>query len=280
MRVDLHMHSTASDGAYSPEEVVQIALTNQLDVIALTDHDTVGGIRTAQHAAEGTALQVLPGIEISAKDQHGNRDLLAYLVDLDSEALLKTLADMRGDRVRRAEKVLEKLTSMGMPIPLNDVLKQATRGTVGRPHIAQAMVEHGYVRSYQEAFDNYLDDGGPAYVEHFRLEPREAIQLVHQAGGVVVLGHPGRYGDYHPLIDELIRLGLDGIEVYYPDHTPAVIEDLRQIAKRYDLLQTVGNDFHRRDPDGSARIGRMRTPPDFEVVEALKARAARYTATA
>jgi len=281
MRVDLHMHSTASDGAYSPEEVVQIALTNQLDVIALTDHDTVGGIRPAQHAAEGTTLTVLPGIEISAKDQHGNRDLLAYLYDLDSDVLLKTLADMRGDRVRRAEKVLDKLTALGMPIPLDDVLKQATRGTVGRPHIAQAMVEHGYVHSYQEAFDKYLDDDGPAYVGHFRLEPLEAIQLVHQAGGVVVLGHPGRYGDdYVSIIQAMIPFGLDGIEVYYPDHTPAVIENLRQIAKQYDLLQTIGNDFHRRDPDGSARIGRVRAPDNFEVVESMKARAARYASVA
>jgi predicted metal-dependent phosphoesterase TrpH len=270
------MHSTASDGVYSPEEVVQIALANQVDVIALTDHDTIGGVAAALRAAEGKPIEIIPGIEISSKDQHEDRDMLVYLYDLNSKPLLDALAAVRDDRIHRAEKMLNRLAELGMPIPLEDVMKQATKGTIARPHIAQAMMLHGYASSYQEAFDKYLNDDGPAYIPHLRIEPTEAIRLAHDAGGVVVLAHPGRYGDYHPIIDELAPLGLDGIEVYYPDHTPEMIADLRQIAKRYDLLQTVGSDFHRRDGHGSASIGSVRTPTELDVVGTLKARAARY----
>ena len=277
MRIDLHMHSTASDGVYTPEEVVKIALTNALDVIALTDHDTVGGIRPAQKASEGTKLQVISGIELSAKDSHADRDLLAYLFDIDNEPLLTTLQAMRDDRVRRAEKTLDKLAEMGMPIPLPEVLAQVKRGTVGRPHIAQAMLAHGYVGSRQEAFDKYLGDDGPAYVSHFRLTTPEAIRLIHAAGGVVILAHPGRYGEYRPIIEEIAPLGLDGLEVYYPDHTPNTIEDLNRLARQYDLVTTVGGDFHRREGDGSARIGRTRFPPELDILGALRERAARHS---
>ncbi|HVO44361.1 MAG TPA: PHP domain-containing protein, partial [Aggregatilineales bacterium] len=231
MRVDLHLHSTASDGIYSPKEVIQIALTHNLDAVALTDHDSVGGVDSARRAAEGKPLEVLPGIELSCRDGSEDRDLLAYLFDIEDTPLLNALVEVREDRVRRAEKIVARLAEMGMSIPLETVRKQVSRGTVGRPHIARALLEHGYVTSFQEAFDRYLHDGGPADIPHLSLDPAQAIQLVHAAGGIVVLAHPVRCRDYRSVIERLVPLGLDGVEVYYPDHTPEIIEDLRQIAR-------------------------------------------------
>jgi predicted metal-dependent phosphoesterase TrpH len=277
MRVDLHMHSTASDGVYSPAEVVQIALTNNMDIIALTDHDTSNGVVQAQQAALGTQLEVLAGVELSSEDESGDRHILGYLYELDNAPLQATFKDLRDARVHRADRIVEKLHALGIDVSLERVYKIAGAGSVGRPHVAKAMLEQGIVGSLQEAFDKYLHDDGPAYVPHTRLTPTDAIRKLHEAGGVAVLAHPGRYKeDFHPIIESLIPLGLDGIEVYYPDHTPDAIKALRILADKHNLLMTVGSDFHRREGDGSARIGTVKTPPDFETVEALKARAAAY----
>jgi predicted metal-dependent phosphoesterase TrpH len=280
MRVDLHLHSTASDGVYSPAEVVQIALTNQLDVIALTDHDTVSGIRPAQAAAATTGLQVLAGVELSSEDEHTDRHVLGYLIDVDHAPLQALLSELRDSRTNRAARMVQKLADLGIPISMERVLALADDGAVGRPHVARALVEGGYVSSIQEAFDQYLANDGPAYVPHYRLEPQRAISMIHAAGGVAVLAHPGHYEDYRAVIAALVPLGLDGIEVYYPDHTPAVVEDLTVLARQYRLVMTVGSDFHRREGDGSARIGSVRTPPDANIVEALRERARTYQSTA
>jgi predicted metal-dependent phosphoesterase TrpH len=280
MRVDLHLHSTASDGIYSPAEVVQIALTNQMDVIALTDHDTVSGIRPAQAAAATTGLQVLAGVELSSEDEHTDRHILGYLIDVDHTPLQALLSELRDSRANRAARMVQKLADLGIPISMERVLALADDGAVGRPHVARALVEGGYVSSIQEAFDKYLANGGPAYVPHYRLEPQRAISVIHQAGGVAVLAHPGHYDDYRVVIGSLVPLGLDGIEVYYPDHTPAVVEDLTVLARQYKLVMTVGSDFHRREGDGSARIGSVRTPANAAIVGALRERARTYQSTA
>ena len=277
MRIDLHMHSTASDGVYSPAEVVQIALTNNMDVIALTDHDTGNGLAEAQHAAALTQLEVLSGCELSSEDKNGDRHILGYLYNLNNVPLQQMFTELREARVNRADRIVEKLHGLGVDVSLDRVYALAGSGSVGRPHVARAMFEQGIVGSLQEAFDKYLYDDGPAYVPHARLTPEGAIKLLHAAGGVAVLAHPGRYKDpYGPIIESLVPLGLDGIEVYYPDHTPTVIKDLRAIAQRHNLLITVGSDFHRREGDGSARIGTVYSPPDLEIVKALMERAASY----
>ena len=279
MRIDLHMHSTASDGAYSPAEVVQIALTKQMDVIALTDHDNVVGLDEAVAAASGTTLQILPGVELSSEDGEKDRHILGYMFDPANKEFLTKLAELRGSRVNRADLIVKKLDELGVHVPLERVYAIAGTGSVGRPHVARVMLETGYVSSLQEAFDKYLFDDGPAFVPHHKLAPVGAIDLVHKAGGVAVLAHPGRLtGDYQAIIEELVPLGLDGIEVYYPDHTPDMIATLRRIAEKHNLLMTVGGDFHRREGDGSARIGTVKTPADFNCVPAMRERAARYTA--
>ncbi len=276
MRVDLHMHSTASDGVYTPTEVVQIALTNQMDIIALTDHDNVNGLAEARQAA-AEKLEVLPGVELSTEEDQKDRHLLGYLFDPDNEPFLTMLVELRNARVSRADRIVQKLAALGVNVSLERVYALAGAGSVGRPHIARAMLEQGYVSSLQEAFDKYLEDGGPAFVPHYRLAPADAIQLLHQAGGIAVLAHPGRLdGDYHQILESLVPVGLDGIEVYYPDHTPEIVRDLRQLAAQHNLVMTVGSDFHRREGDGSARIGTVKVPPDVDIVGPLRERAARY----
>src|SRR5258708_35149963 len=184
MRLDLHMHSTASDGVYSPGEVVQIALTNQMDVIALTDHDNVAGLPEAQQAADKSGkLEVLAGVELSSEDETADRHIIGYLVDIQNAALLEMLKEMRGSRVHRADRIVQKLAELGIKVPLERVYAIAGAGSVGRPHIAKAMLEQGLVGSIQEAFDKYLDDNGPTYVPHYRLTPQEAIERVDSAGG-------------------------------------------------------------------------------------------------
>src|SRR5258706_2948524 len=276
MRVDLHMHSTASDGVYTPTEVVQIALTNQMDFIALTDHDNVNGLAEARQAA-AEKLEVLPGVELSTEEDQKDRHLLGYLFDPDNEPFLTMLVELRNARVSRADRIVQKLAALGVNVSLERVYALAGTGSVGRPHIARAMLEQGYVSSLQEAFDKYLEDGGPAFVPHYRLAPADAIQLLHQAGGIAVLAHPGRLdANYHQILDSLVPVGLDGIEVYYPDHTPEIVRDLRQLAAQHNLVMTVGSDFHRREGDGSARIGTVKVPPDVDIVGPLRERAARY----
>jgi 3',5'-nucleoside bisphosphate phosphatase len=276
MRIDLHMHSTASDGAYSPSEVVQIALTNQMDVIALTDHDTLNGIGEAQLAAASTKVEVLAGVELSSEDKKGDRHVIGYLVDPGHTAFQQLLADLRGSRVERAQRIVEKLHALGLNVSLDRVYAIAGTGAVGRPHVAKAMLETKLVGSLQEAFDKYLADDGPAYVPHVTLGPKHAIEMIHAAGGVAVLAHPGRYPDYRPIVEELLPLGLDGVEAYYPDHSPEISQALRLLARERDLVFTVGSDFHRREGDGSARIGTVKFPADVDIVGSLKARAERY----
>jgi predicted metal-dependent phosphoesterase TrpH len=274
MRVDLHMHSTASDGAYSPEEVVQIALSKAMDVIALTDHDSIGGITRAQAATAGTSLEILAGIELSAEDEDADRHILGYMFDPGSAALSTLLMQLRQARVDRIRRMVDKLAALDVVVPVEEVLALADGGSVGRVHMARILLRRGYVVSLQDAFDRYISNDGPAYVPHYPLTPQQAIDTVHQSGGVAVLAHPGRYADYRTIIAELVPLGLDGIEVYYPDHTPPIIAELRALARQYGLLMTIGSDFHRRDGDGSTSIGTIKSPADLDVVGSLRERAA------
>jgi hypothetical protein len=282
MRIDLHLHTTASDGLYAPSELVQLALTHQMDVIAVTDHDTLDGVAAAQNVAAQaergpgrSPLRVLAGVELSAQT-HEERHMLGYLVDTAHAPLLNQLALLKNSRVGRMEQMVAKLEGLGLPLPFERVLQVAGEGTVGRPHLARVMVERGYVSSIQEAFDRYLGDDGPAYVPYHRLLPEDAIRTIHEAGGVAVLAHPGHLGHYREVIEALVPHGLDGIEVYYYDHSPSLTDELARLARQFGLVMTVGSDFHRREADGSARIGSVRCPDAARLLDALYERAARY----
>ncbi len=258
-RVDLHIHSTASDGVLSPAEVVHLALERQLTAIALVDHDTLAGIPEALDAAAGTGLEVVPGVEISAEGPWGDSHILGLYVDIHDEALCACLDVLRKARLRRARAMLKRLSALGMPLEWADVVDLATGGVVGRLHIARAMVQQGYVHSAQEAFQQYIGWNGPAYVPRFRITPQETIRQIRQAGGIAVLAHPAASGVVQH-IPALVELGLQGVEVYYPDHSPEDVKVLLDLARRYRLLVTGGSDFHGFGPYEGAPLGSLDVP--------------------
>ena len=243
-RIDLHMHSTASDGLLSPAEVVQLAKERGLTTIALTDHDTTAGWEEAMTVGRELGVEVLGGFEINSETNLGHIDFLVYGADANHEALQDFLLTIRDARVGRAKGMVNKLAELGMPIQWERVLFFAGDAkSIARPHVARALVEAGYVASTQEAFDQYLNDQGPAYVHRLEIKPQEVIDTVHQAGGVIVLSSPNHSGTTH-LTAQLAAFGMDGIEVYYFDHTDEIKTQLLALAEQHHLIVTGGSDFH------------------------------------
>lgn len=257
-RVDLHTHTTASDGLFSPTDVVRLALEQDLAAIAIVDHDTTAGIAEAQEAAFGTGLEVVPGVELSAEGEWGDFHILGLYVNLQNGPLQKRLETLREGRVARAVRMLERLAALGVPLEWEDVAGLAGKAAVGRMHIARALVQRGYVANIGEAFQRYIGWGGPAYVPRARLSPAEAIHLIREAGGVAVLAHPAASGVVAH-IPMLVSLGLQGIEVYYPEHSPEDVNALLGIARCYRLLITGGSDFH-GEPGAGALLGSLDVP--------------------
>lgn len=270
-RVDLHLHSTASDGTHTPSELVQWSLDSGLDYISLTDHDTTNGTQEALDAAWGTSLTVIPGLEIST-DADGDHEIhiLGYYVDYQSALLQEGLVRLRESRSERAQKVLSLLAQNGCPVSWQRVSALAGGGSIGRPHIAQAMVEARHVDSVEMAFQRYLGRGAAAYVPRAKLLPAEAIQLVRDAGGVPVLAHPSRIIEHIP---RLVAAGLMGIEAYYNDYPEAEIEFLVGLALKHDLIVTGGTDFHGAGITSAAAPGAVHVP--MSTVEELQRCAAR-----
>lgn len=274
VKIDLHMHSTASDGVYSPSELVQIALERELSVIALTDHDSLEGVPEALAAAEDTRLTVIAGLELGCENGPRDVHVLGYGMDPFDEELRNKLAEMRDYREHRAERIVEKLNNLGIPVTYERICEIAGEGVIARPHIAKAMIEVGAVADYQEAFDKYINNDGPAYVPRLRISPQDGISLIHQAGGVAVVAHPCRYADPLGVVREFAEHGVDGVEVFYPDNSPELRIDLTDVAKELGLIMTGGCDFHRPDSDGNLSIGCEDVPQD--AVESIMARAERY----
>lgn len=277
MRVDLHAHTTASDGQLTPVALVKLAVEIGLEAIAITDHDTTDGVATAQAAAPA-GFRVIPGVELSAEDANGDVHMLGYYLDTEHEVFQRRLEEFRIRRYHRAQAMVDKLATLGVHLDWERVEAQANGGAIGRPHIARAMMEAGYVASVKEAFDRYISNDGPGYVSRQRLSPEESIEMIHMAGGVAVLAHPVFVADYAAMIERLRPAGLDGIEVVYPNHTPELETELRAIAQRDGLLISGGSDFHGLNIPGKAMLGSVNAPPGS--LEALEARAARYKSTA
>lgn len=262
------MHTTASDGQLSPSELFRFARQRGLNVIAITDHDTVNGIAEIQQAATGSPV-VIPGIELSAEENELDVHILGYHIRPDDAHFQSELERFQADRFRRGQQIVERLAEIGVRIRWEDVLAQAA-GVVGRPHIAQAMLNAGYVETINEAFERYLRPGTPAYVPRSRLSPEAAIDLIHKAGGAAVLAHPALIPDYSQMIERLVPCGLDGVEVLHPKNIAVVRQNLRALAYRHDLIMTGGSDFHRRLDS----IGSLNPPPTC--VRDLRERAKRY----
>jgi len=242
--IDLHSHTTASDGLLSPAALLDAAAAAGLTVLAITDHDTTAGFVDAARLLAARPLELVPGIEISAV--HDGRDvhLLGYFLDPSSPRLTEFLERQRIDRRRRVLEMTDRLTSLGHPVDPDPILQAASRGrSVGRPQIADALVAAGHVRSREEAFHRFLEHGGPAFVPRRGASPLDVVRIIHEAGGLASLAHPGVYQRDH-LIEALAAEGLDALEARHADHEPAVEEHYRRIAERLGLLVTGGSDFH------------------------------------
>jgi predicted metal-dependent phosphoesterase TrpH len=243
---DLHVHSTASDGNLSPDEVVKAAASLGLGIIALTDHDTLAGVKTAQEVGHALGVEVIGGVELNTEWFGREVHVLGYFLQPGKGEIEKTLVELRVARLERAKRMVERLQGLGIAINWDDVRKQAGTGSVGRPHVALALKERGYVSSVQEAFFLYLNRGRPAYVPRRRLSPPEAIELIHRSGGVAVLAHPGVIADPF-LIAELLKFHFRGVEVFHPDNDFRVAQAVLNEARERKLAITGGSDFHGPD---------------------------------
>ncbi len=276
MKADLHLHTTASDGRLAPKELVSLAVKVGLDVIAITDHDTIGGIAPALAAAKAfPSLTVIPGVEINTDVAHGEVHILGYFIDYADQKLAASLQRLRDARQGRAQQMIAKLGNLGMKIEWQRVCELAQGGSVCRPHIAQVLFEKGYVGSEKEAFDKYIGHAGPAYVERYKLLPVEAVKLIIDAQGLPVLAHPADIPDLNELVPKLKDVGLVGIEVYYRDYSPDIIAGLLKVAKQRGLIPTGGTDYHAFGDGSEVIIGGALTPP--QSVEQLFALANKHS---
>lgn len=263
---DLHLHTLFSDGTYTPEELVSKSLKAGLSAIAVVDHDTVGGIAPALAEAKDKELEVLSGIELSAAHENKEVHILGYLIDHRNKTLLEKLEVLRENRVERVHKMAAKLNELGINLRPESVFALSENGTVGRLHVARALVKEGLAASIPEVFRKYIGDDGPAYVLGFRFSPKEAIKFIRDAGGVPVLAHPYTLHN-DELIPEFVKLGLMGLEVYYPEHSQGMVNFYRELATKNNLLATGGSDCHgKAKPE--ARLGSIKVP--YELVEKLK----------
>jgi hypothetical protein len=276
MKVDLHIHTTASDGRLTPEEVVRIAAKQGLSVISITDHDSLAGIEPAILAAESVpSLRVIPGLEINTDTPNDEVHILGYFIDYRNKGLNQTLERLRDSREARALKIVAKLGELGIDIAWHRVLELARGGSVGRPHIAQAILERGYIPSFQEAFIKYIGRQGPAYVKREMLSPQEAAKLVVKAGGLPVLAHPANIDYLEELLVELKQAGLVGLEAYYDGYHRKMIDGLVSLAAKHGLITSGGSDFHGLGGDNEALLGGIDVP--FHCAERLIAMAERHS---
>jgi 3',5'-nucleoside bisphosphate phosphatase len=252
--IDLHIHSTASDGSLTPAEILDYALKLNLAAIALTDHDSIEGAREALETGIPSSLNFLTGVEISAAHPaffpgSGSFHMLGYGIQLDNHDLDRALHKLQEARKNRNPKILKRLNKLGFQLSMEEVQQTVGQCQLGRPHIAYAMMKKGYVTSVDEAFDKFLGKDKRAYVNKDRIGCEDAVNMIRSAGGIAVLAHPGLLeiedeNRLEALIRDLVKIGMGGIEVYYPEHSPGQIKQYMQLSKKYDLLMTGGSDFH------------------------------------
>ncbi|HOM71759.1 MAG TPA: PHP domain-containing protein [Armatimonadota bacterium] len=267
-KADLHIHTVASDGLLSPTQVVEEAKRLGLSAIAITDHDTVSGIDEAITAGKRLGVRVVPAVEINTDYGTHEVHILGYFIDWHSEKLAGQLQQLRKARLDRGRKMVEKLQALGIQVKLERVLEIASHGSIGRPHLAQAVCEIGAAENMSDAFNKFLVRGAPAYVERTKLTPFVAVTIIADAGGVAGLAHPGQVG-HDDLIINLVKVGLGAIEVYYGDQDPAITKHYRNTARKFGLIATGGSDAHGRSPDGGSGIGNVTV--NESVVDELQA---------
>lgn len=277
--VDLHLHTTVSDGKHGPEEIVNMAAAKGLKYMAICDHDDIDGIPLAQAALRlHKGLTLIPGVEMSTDFPGGEAHVLGYFIDITNPELIATLKDMRQSRRDRAKGMVDRLGELGFPLDWERVRELAGNGSIGRPHIAEAMQEQGYIKSFSEAFEKYIGHGCPAYVERIKMTPSEAVKLILRSGGLPVLAHPLTVPEPEKMIIELKKAGLVGIEAYYGEFSAEEIGDLLDMARKHSLMATGGSDYHGIDESRETPIGGSEVP--LEVAEQLIALKKKQTPTA
>ncbi len=267
--IDLHCHTTASDGKLAPVDLVRLAAELGLRTIGVADHDTTDGIDEALAAGSTYGVEIIPAVELSCDVPEGELHMLGYFPAYHDPAFQTELQRLREGRVGRAEAMAQRLTELGYPVSFQRIQELAGDGAIGRPHVAQALVESGHVASKSEAFDRLIGRNGPAYVERAKLEPADACRLIRRAGGLPVFAHPfiirsdGQALEPLPVAEslpELVAAGLAGLEAYYPRYTSALTNRLLKLARHYDLLVTGGSDFH-GDGNAGGSLGSVYVPP-------------------
>jgi predicted metal-dependent phosphoesterase TrpH len=269
LKADLHLHTTYSDGALSPQELVEKAHHAGLHTIAVTDHDSVGAVAEALQHSNALGMEVIPGVELSASTERSEVHILGYFIDTSSPEFLDALVALREKRMRRIERIVDKLNKMNIPLTMDEVLINKSGDSLGRPHVANAMVNQGHATSYYQAFSKYLGDGRPAFEKKDCFSPQETIDLIAAAGGLSFLAHPG-VGLEDDCVKQLIDQGLDGIEVVHPSHSPEVVRYYRDIVSQYYLLECGGSDFHGGLKNDEHLLGKISVP--LASVEAMKRR--------
>lgn len=273
--VDLHTHTVNSDGAYTPTQLVQMAVLAGVKHLAVTDHDNLGGVAEATLEASQHGIEIIPGIEMSA-DMPGGAEvhILGYYLDVNNQELQAELVRLRQGREGRGYGMVQKLTALGMPISWQRVLEFAAGGSVGRPHIAQALLEKGYIKTSAEAFDKYIGDGGPAYVDRAKLSPAQSIALIHRAGGVASFAHPIYTANYLQVLRDLVAIGLDGVEAHYGHYMDNDRQTLLTLANELGIIPTGGSDFHGQPTMNDTPVGGVYVP--VQSVVRLRERAETY----
>lgn len=267
-KTDLHMHTNYSDGFHSPEKLIEKANSRDIKILSLTDHDNVNGIDEAVTHAKKFDIEIIPGVEISTDIRDTEVHILGYFIDPKNQDLEHYLNFFRDERKKRAVRMVKKLNILGLDISIEDVMQFAKNSAVGRPHIAQALLAKGQVKSFFEAFYKYIGNHAPAYERKVHLSPQSAFKIISDAGGLSFIAHPGNMPEI--LIKELIDAGVDGIEVIHPSHSPEQVRYYRGIVNEYFLLECGGSDFHGGKREDDENLGKFYT--SSKVVETMKTR--------
>jgi len=287
--IDLHVHSTASDGTLTPAQILELAQALNLGALAITDHDTIDGSKEALQAGIPASIHFLTGVELSAAPppflrRSGSFHILGYGIRLDDDELNKTLQVLQQARDDRNPAIIERLGRLGFDMTQAEVVEMVGESQIGRPHIARLMLKKGYVHSIDEAFDRYLGTGKPAYVDKYRISCQRALDIIHGAGGIPILAHPyllslEKTAELEKLVVSLKKTGLEGIEAFYPEHPPQATAFYAELANRHQLLMTGGTDFHGSlKPEIQLGIGTGDFRVPFELYERLNGRLARHCA--
>jgi predicted metal-dependent phosphoesterase TrpH len=268
LKIDLHLHTKCSDGYYTPSEIVQKAKQVGLDIISITDHDNLSAVEEVTRLGKEVGIEVVPGVEISTDIEDKEVHLLGYFIDINNVEFQKYLTFFRQERYNRAQRIVKKLNNQGVSISFDHVVSIANDSAIGRPHIATALLEAGYVGNFYEAFEKYIGNNCPAFERKIHVSPQSALKLINDAQGLSFIAHPGFISER--ILLSLINFGLDGIEVLHPSHNPSQIKFYRGIVNEYCLLASGGSDFHGGGREDEKNLGKYCIPySDFETMKKM-----------